>query len=429
MDSLPETNPTVPTPDTPNPPASFTGYLKMFVTSTQGLLPIPNAKVTISYTGSPTATLGTFYTDESGQTEAIPLPAPNPSLSQAPSDTQPYSEYTLRIEAPGYETEVITGSELLANTLSIQPIRMTPLSSDELREDIIIIPAHTLYADYPPKIPEDEIKTNPDTGEIILSEVVIPEYVIVHDGVPTDSSAQNYWVRYKDYIKNVASSEIYPTWPEAAIYANILAIMSFTLNRVYTEWYPGKGYDFTITSSTAYDQKWIFGRNIFSNIDVLVDSVFANYISKPGVNQPLFTAYCDGRNTTCQGLRQWGSKYLADEGYSAIEILRYYYGNDVFINTTTEISGVPSSYPGYVLTTGSTGDKVRQLQRQLNRISQNYPAIPKLSEDGIYGAQTKASVSAFQRIFNLPQTGDTDYATWYEISNIYVGVTRISEPA
>lgn len=204
---------------------------------------------------------------------------------------------------------------------------------------------------------------------------------------------------------------------------------SFHYSKPLASLYPGKGYDFTITSSTAYDQKWIFGRNIFSNIDVLVDSVFANYVSKPGVKQPLFTAYCDGRNTTCQGLRQWGSKYLADEGYSAIEILRYYYGNDVFINTTTEISGVPSSYPGYVLTTGSTGDKVRQLQRQINRISQNYPAIPKLSEDGIYGVQTKASVSAFQRIFNLPQTGDTDYATWYEISNIYVGVTRISEPA
>ena len=323
---------------------------------------------------------------------------------------------------------LLSGSEILSGELSLQTIRMNPVSVSELPEEIIVIPAHTLFGEYPPKIPEEEIKPVPDTGEIVLSRVVIPEYIIVHDGVPSDSTAKNYWVRYKDYIKNVACCEIYPTWPESSIYANILAIQSFTLNRVYTEWYRNQGYDFTITSSTAYDHKWIYGRNIFENIDYLVDTVFANYLSRPGVRQPIFTSYCDGKRVTCSGLSQWGSMYLGDEGYSAIEILRYYYGNDMYINTATQISGVPSSWPGYDLGIGASGDKVLQLQNQLNRIARNYPAIPVIAADGIYGPRTAEAVSAFQKIFNLPATGVTDYATWYEISDIFVGVTRISEP-
>lgn len=408
--------------------AQYEGYLKLFVTSTIGLLPIEGAKVTITYTEDVGAPLGIYYTDSSGQTDNLALPAPNPALTETPSDLQPYSEYTLLVEAPGYESVTTVGSELIAGELSIQPVKLAPLEQATEDLEYIVIPDHVLYGNYPPKIPEEEIKPLPETGQIVLTEVVIPEYMIVHDGVPSDSNAKNYWVRYKDYIKNVASSEIYPTWPEAAIYANILAIMSFALNRVYTEWYTGKGYNFTITSSTAYDQKWIYGRNIFATIDYYVDSIFANYIARPGVKQPLFTSYCDGKNTSCNGLKQWGSKYLADEGYSAIEILRYYYGNDVYINTAPVISGVPSSYPGYALSNGSSGEKVLQLQHQLNRIAKNYPAIPRLVEDGKYGPATTNSVKAFQRIFNLPQTGVTDYATWYKISNIYVGVTRISEP-
>ena len=184
----------------------------------------------------------------------------------------------------------------------------------------------------------------------------------------------------------MASCEIYATWPENAIYANILAIMSVTLNRVYTEWYRNQGYNFTITSSTAYDQKWIYGRNIYENIDYLVDTIFANYLSRPGVRQPIFASFCDGQRVTCSGLSQWGSKYLADEGYSAIEIIRYYYGNDMYINTAQSVAGVPSSWPGYDLTIGSSGDKVRQIQQQLDRIAQNYPAIPRITADGVYGS-------------------------------------------
>ena len=192
--------------------------------------------------------------------------------------------------------------------------------------------------------------------------------------------------------------------------------------------YRNQGYDFTITSSTAYDQKWVYGRNIYENIDYLVDTIFANYLSRPGVRQPIFTSYCDGNRVTCSGLSQWGSKYLGDEGYSAIEIIRYYFGNDMYINSADFISGVPSSWPGYDLGIGASGDKVRQLQNQLNRIARNYPAIPTLTADGIYGPATAEAVRIFQKIFNLPQTGVTDYATWYEISDIYVGVSRIAEP-
>ena len=322
----------------------------------------------------------------------------------------------------------INGSEVMADELSVQNVEMNPLEEPDLVESDIVIPDHTLYGEYEAKIPEDEIKEVNESGEIVLSRVVIPEYIVVHDGRPDDASARNHYVRYKDYIKNVACSEIYATWPEAAIYANVLCIMSFTLNRVYTEYYRGKGYDFTITSSTAFDQKWIYGRNIYENISYIVDTVFNNYLSRPGVVQPIFTSYCDGRKATCKGLSQWGSKYLADQGYSAIEIIRYYYGNNMFINSTSYISGVPSSYPGYDLTVGSRGVKVMQIQQQLNRIAQNYPAIPKIAADGIFGADTKRAVEVFQGIFLLPQSGEVDYPTWYQISSVYVAVTRISEP-
>ncbi|MCH5248488.1 MAG: peptidoglycan-binding protein [Lachnospiraceae bacterium] len=192
--------------------------------------------------------------------------------------------------------------------------------------------------------------------------------------------------------------------------------------------YRNQGYNFTITSSTAYDQKWIYGRNTYENIDRLVDSIFTNFLSRPGVRQPIFTSYCDGQRVTCDGLSQWGSKYLGDEGYSAIEIIRYYYGSDMYINTATSVAGVPSSWPGYNLTIGSSGEKVRQLQQQLNRIAQNYPAIPRVTTDGVYGSETAEAVRIFQGVFGLPQTGITDFPTWYEISRVYVGVSRIAEP-
>lgn len=330
--------------------------------------------------------------------------------------------------APGYQELVINGSEILPDVTAFQRAPLVPVESPPVN-DVIVIPAHTLYGDYPPKIPEPEIKPMDETGEIVLSRVVIPEFMVVHDGSPSDSTATNYYVRYRDYIKNVVSSEIYATWAESAIYANTFAILSFSLNRVYTEFYRNQGYDFTITSSTAFDQKWINGRNIYDNVDRIVDEIFTNYLSRPNVRQPIFTQYCDGRRVTCpNGLSQWGSQYLGEQGYTPIQIIRNYYGSDMYINTAEQISGIPASWPGYNLSIGSTGEKVQMLQEQLNRIAQNYPSLPTITPDGIYGQNTANSVRQFQSIFGLPATGIVDYATWYKVSEIYVGVTRIAEP-
>ena len=404
------------------------GELKIQVTARGSNRPITNARVVISYSGDPDSIVEEVNTDASGMSEQITLPAPPLEFSMEPGEEQPFSQYSIQVDAEGFRPFTVSGIELFSKQLSLQEVRMDEVDAPGNPVDTIVIPVNTLWGDFPPKIAESEIKPISETGEIVLSRVVVPEYVVVHDGPPNDTTARDYYVRYKDYIKNVASSEIYSTWPDATLRANILAIMSFTLNRVYTEWYRNKGYSFTITSSTAYDQKFIYGRNIYSNIDRLVDSIFANYLSRPGVRQPIFTSYCDGNRVSCQGLSQWGSKYLGDQGYSAIDIIHYYYGNDMYINTAEQISGVPSSYPVYELTIGASGDKVRQLQNQLNRIARNYPAIPTVTPDGIYGPATVEAVRTFQHIFKLPQTGVTDYATWYEISEVYVSVFRIAEP-
>lgn len=404
------------------------GRLQVLVTARPQSFPIENALVRISYTGNPEQTIEELRTDSSGQTPEIELPAPPLEYSLSPGENQPYSEYTLQISAPGYEDLSVSGTEILPGETAVLPASMNARSSAGQPFEDIVIPAHTLYGDYPPKISENEIKPVNETGEIVLSRVVIPEYVIVHDGSPNDSTAPDYYVRYRDYIKNVASSEIYATWPEETIRANVLAIMSFTLNRVYTEWYRNKGYDFTITSSTAYDQKWIYGRNIFDSISLIVDEIFTSYISRPNLRQPLFTQYCDGERVTCPNwLSQWGSKSLGERNFSAIEILRYYYGDDVYINTAEEISGIPASWPRYDLDIGASGEKVRQIQEQLNRIAQVYSAIPTQPVTGYYDDSTREAVLAFQKVFKLPQTGIIDYRTWYKIQEIYVGVTRIAE--
>ena len=407
------------------------GYLQVDVVSDANSFPVQDADIVIARTEEPDEIIEETRTNSSGQTENLPLDAPPLELSLLPEETErPYAEYTIRITAPGFEPFVVSGTEVLADVTAIQGIRLRPLSNAPAGEQIetVTIPDHTLYGDYLPKIAESEIKPVIETGEIVLSRVVVPQTVVVHDGVPTNSSAANYYVPYRDYIKNVASSEIYATWPRSTIVANVLAIMSFTLNRVYTEWYRNQGYDFTITSSTAYDHKWIYGRNIFEPISVVVDDIFDNYLSRPGVKQPILTQYCDGRKVRCPGwMTQWGSCELGEAGYSPIEILRNFYGDDMYINTAEQISGIPASWPGYDLKIGATGDKVRQLQEQLDAISSVYTAIPDISPDGIYGPATAEAVRKFQSIFGLPQTGVVDFATWYKISHIYVGITRIAE--
>ena len=254
----------------------------------------------------------------------------------------------------------------------------------------------------------------------------VPESITVHLGSPS-SNAPNVTVSFSDYVKNVASSEIYPTWDESALRANILAIVSFALNRVYTEFYRSQGYDFDITNNTAFDQAFVSGRSYFDNTSRLVDELFNDYLRRPGFVEPLAAKFCNGTTVTCQGLSQWGSQNLAQQGYSTDQILRSYYGN-VEIVPNAPIRGITSSYPGSPLRVGSTGPSVVVLQVSLNRISQNYPAIPKIPVvDGIFGSQTEAAVRAYQRIFNLTPDGIVGPATWYSIVRRYTAVTRLSE--
>lgn len=404
------------------------GRLQVNVVSIVNNFPIQNADVRITYKGNPDSTVEQVSTNSSGQTEQVSLDAPPLDYSLRPGIEQPYSEYNLLVTAPGFKPVEISGTEVLPEATAIQPVAMEPEEDNQPEENPIVIPDHTLYGNYPPKIAEAEIKPVGESGEIVLSRVVVPQTVVVHDGVPTDPTASNYYVPYRDYIKNVASSEIYATWPRSTITANVLAIMSFTLNRVYTEWYRNQGYDFTITSSTAFDHKWIYGRNIYESISEVVDEIFDNYLSRPEVKQPILTQYCDGRKVTCPNwMTQWGSCSLGERGYSPIEILRHFYGSDMYINTAEQISGIPASWPGYDLTIGSSGQKVQQVQEQLDTVATVYSAIPRIAVDGFYGPDTAAAVREFQNIFGLPQTGVIDFATWYKISHIYVGITRIAE--
>ena len=403
------------------------GKFQINVITIIGNRPVTGAKVRIYVSGNPDNVLYELLTNQSGMTDELELETPDIAYSISPSEPQPYAEYTVDVTADGYEPAEVSSNELLPDTTAILTVRMTPIKEND-KFTRIVIPPHTLFGNYPPKIAEPEIIDSAETGEIVLNRVVIPEYVIVHDGVPTDPTAQNYWVRYRDYIKNVASCEVYATWTDAAIRANVLAIMSFTLNRVYTEFYRNQGYDFTITSSTAFDHKFVYGRNIYDTISQIVDEMFGSYLARPGIKQPILTQYCDGERVSCPNwMSQWGSQDLGKRGYSTSEILRYYYGDTLYIATAEEVSGVPSSYPGYDLEVGSYGESVLTIQEQLNTISESYPAIPRVSEDGIYGTSTSNAVKIFQSIFNLPQTGAVDYRTWYRISEIYVAVTRIAE--
>lgn len=409
--------------------SSDTGNLNVIVTGTDSYSPLSSATIEIANTGEPNRILESVNTDQNGQTGNIELSAPPREYSMVPTDNQPYSEYNLKISAPGYQEGLVSGVQIFSGENGLQSIVLQPSGQTPgYVYNPIVIGGHTLWEYYPPKIAEPEIKPLAESGEIVLSRVVVPETIVVHDGVPGDSTATDYYVPYIDYIKNVACCEIYSTWPESTIEANILAIMSFTLNRVYTEWYRNKGYNFTITSSTAYDHKWIYGKTIYENISQIADRLYNRYLARPNVKQPILTQYCDGKRVSCPNwMTQWGSKALGDDGFSAIDIIHYYYGSDMYVNEAEIISGIPSSYPGYDLTIGSSGEPVITIQEQLNRIAQNYPAIPTVTVDGIFGSATTESVRAFQSIFNLPVSGIVDFPTWYKISQIYVGVSKIGE--
>ena len=254
----------------------------------------------------------------------------------------------------------------------------------------------------------------------------VPEFITVHLGSP-NSDAPNVTVPFTEYVKNVASSEIYPTWDEDALRANILAITSYALNRVYTEYYRSRGYDFDITNSTAIDQAYVEGRSTFENISRLVDELFDSYIRRSGFSEPLAAKFCNGTTSTCDGLSQWGSEDLAQQGFSTLDILRYYYGENVELVENADIRGITESYPGTPLQLGSAGPYVTVVQSALNEIGKNYPAIPNVTVDSIFGSDTEEAVRQFQRIFNLTPDGIVGKATWYRINRAYIAVQRLAE--
>jgi len=412
------------------------GFLTVSVINSSTNKPIQDATINIYGMDDEQNITGTIFenlkTDESGQVRDLILSAPNIEYSLQPSNVKPYSEYMVEVLADGFETVLIKGTQILPVVEALQnvPVGSPPRKSLKRQNEIIYdIPEHTLWGNFPPKIPESSLKPlPPPTGFVVLDEPVVPEFIVVHDGLPENTSAKNFWVPFRDYIKNVASSEIYSTWPSQTIYANVIAIISFTLNRVFTEWYRNKGYQFTITSSTAYDHKYVHNRNVFDNISVIVDEIFNTFIRRPPTaRQPLLAQYCDGKKSQCPDqMTQWGSKDLGDQGKSYEEILRYFYGDNITFAEARVVSGVPVSFPGFTLQLGSDNSYVKTIQNQLNAIANSYPAIVKVAEDGVFGELTAAAVKKFQQVFNLPQTGVVDFKTWYAISRIYVATTKIA---
>lgn len=392
------------------------GYLIVNVYTDNIALPVENSRVTIT---SESTSLE-YFTDINGKTERITLDAPEEALSQTEQNqTRPYSTYTVTVEKEGLTKVTVENVEIYPEVVSYQDVYLTNESITE--EDVLIkIDPPTLWGDYPPTVIAEKEDTS--FAPYVLKQVVVPEYIVVHDGIPSNKNAADYTVRFTDYIKNVACSEIYSTWPKETLKANILAIISFTLNRIFTEWYISRGYDFTITSTTTYDQKYTRGRTIFEPIANVVDEIFTNYIRVGNYPQPLLAHY--QADTAEDGyLSQWGSKYLGDRGYTAKEILQYYYGNNINIYNAEVVVDYPSSYNG-VLQLNDCGENVQILQNELNFIRGSYPAITQITDtDGYFRESTRSAVLDFQKIFDLPQTGVVDFATWYRISYIYVSVS------
>ncbi|MBR5501597.1 MAG: peptidoglycan-binding protein, partial [Oscillospiraceae bacterium] len=399
-----------------------TGYLKVEITSAYQAIPVAGAVVTLSLRDGTV-----FYrvTDASGQTERIAVPCPDAELSlDEYYEGEVYALCDVTVSADRFAPLTILGVQVFAAQEAILPITMQPNAIGSSfaymnRGATYRIPATTL---------NDRTGTGQDPGAPqVLPRVVVPDYITVHLGRPT-AWAQNVTETFANYIKNVCSSEIYPTWPETAIRANIYCQVSLALNRIFTEWYPSRGYDFDITNSTQFDQYYVKGRNIYTNISRLVDELFDNYIRRENFVEPLFSSYCNGTTATCSGLSQWGSENLASRGFTPYQILTYYYGNDIVIDQAPQAAGAIASWPGYALRRGDRGENVRVIQQQLLRIRRNYPLIPDLgTADGIFGARTEEAVRVFQSIFNLAQDGVVGKATWYKISYIYVAVTQIAE--
>ena len=364
-------------------------------------------------------------TDATGSAADIPIEAPACTLSLDEDNTiRPYAVVSLTAAKSGYRTVRIEGIQIFAGQITLAQPAMIPVTEEgkDIPNAPIIIPPHPLFAGSGGSGAQPVENCVPR----VLDKVIIPKNITVHLGKPA-ASARNVTVSFRDYIANVASSEVYPTWPEQALRANIHCQISLALNRIYTEWYPSKGYTFNITNSTSYDQYYVHGRTVFDVMVRITDDIFNTYLRKRGTVNPYYSEYCDGKSVTCPGLKQWGTVTLANQGRNALQILKYYYGNDIEIVRTSNIQSIPQSYPGSPIRQGDSGTAVFTLQRQLNRITKDYPFLGKLTVDGVFGSRMAATVRAFQKQFNLTADGVVGRQTWYKISYIYVSVKDLAE--
>ncbi|MCM1135143.1 MAG: peptidoglycan-binding protein [Clostridium sp.] len=431
------------------------GYLLVRARTAHGAVPISGVEVRIQDSGG--RIVYELTTDENGETRMVSLETVDRSLSMDENYSgEPYRSYEVFAEAEGFFGAHVSGVAIFDGENAVLPLVMTPEESGEeageaaqgarrqqgiagIAANEPVVEEAALGARRRQSVTEIVIgepavamegqrqQEGPVSGTYVLRYVVIPNPITVHLGSPS-SQAANVQVSFPDYVKNVASSEIYPTWPAAALRANIYAIITFALNRIFTEWYRGRGYSFDITNSTAYDQAFVYGRTIYESISKIVDEIFNEYVRIQGQNAPYFTSFCNGTTSTCAGLSQWGTVTLAQQGLSPLQILRSYYPQDIEIAQTNIITGILTSYPGIPMQLGSTGLDVQTVQTYLNRIRRNYPAIPAISDEtGVYGSSTRAAVTKFQSIFSLTPDGVVGKATWYKISSLYTAVTRLAE--
>ena len=421
-----------------------TGTIQIYVSAARGDAPLPGARVTVSdESGLP---LQALLTDASGAAGPVTAYAPDRSLSLDEDNTQrPYGAYRIAAALDGWQAVTVDGVQVFDGQQTTARLSLLPANAAEPaltdtgtdadpsavprtaaipeNDAVVVIPPHPLFAGTGGSGPQ------PQSGcpaPRVLTEVVVPKNITVHLGKPS-ANVRNVTVPFQEYIANVASSEVYPTWPEQALRANIIAQVSLALNRVWTEWYPSRGYSFNITGSPGYDQAYQSGRTIFAVMERLTAELFSTYVRRTGDAEPYFTEYCDGKTVTCPGMKQWGTVDRANEGLNALQILRYYYGSRVQLVTTNNIASIPSSWGGVTLRRGSTGTSVRILQKQLSRIAKDYPSFGKPAVTGTFDAATESSVRAFQKQFGLTADGVVGRATWYKISYIYVSVKDLAE--
>lgn len=401
------------------------GYLTMQARTAHDALPLRGVQVTVL--DDEQNRIYELTTDENGETGKVPLETMDKSYSQDENFTgTPYVTYNVLAQAEGFEPVYVSDIPIFDGESAHLPLVLIPMQgrqrSGEQTEIVVGAPAVTMEGEREP----EGFFQDGESGQV-LRQVAIPNPITVHLGAP-NTAASNVQVSFPDYVKNVASSEIYPTWPENALRANIYAIITFALNRVFTEWYRAKGYNFDITNSTAYDQAFVYGRPIYDSISRIVDEIFNEYVRRQGQEAPYFTSFCNGTTTTCRGMSQWGTVTLANQGYAPIQILRNYYPDDVEIAQTNIITNMLTSYPGTPLRVGSTGLDVQTIQTWLKRIRQNYPAIPVITDAvGTFGDSTRAAVVKFQNIFGLTPDGIVGKSTWYKLSSLYTAVTRLAE--